>query len=67
MRNARHIMTTYRRFLIQTKAKWNLQLTSNGRPPARRVLRGIIHYRAYVQSYLKAKRAVIAGLEMVDA
>lgn len=60
-------MTSYRRFIIETKSKWNSQLTSHGKPPARRIVRSIIHYRPYVDAYLKAKRAVLAGQELVDA
>jgi hypothetical protein len=60
-------MTGYRNYLMATKRMWNLQLTSHGRPPARRILRSLILYRRYVSAYLKAKRAVIAGVETVDA
>lgn len=67
MRNARHIMTTYRRFLVQTKRKWNLQVTSTGRLPVKRIARGLLFYRAYVDAYLRAKRAVLSGQELVDA
>ena len=67
MRNARHIMTTYRRFLVQTKRKWNLQVTSIGRSPVKRITRGLLFYRAYVDAYLKAKRAVLSGEELIDA
>lgn len=54
MRNARHIMMVYRRHLLGSKKKWG-------------TARGLIHYRALLESYLKAKRAVLAGLELVDA
>jgi hypothetical protein len=54
MRKARHIMTVYRRHLLGCKKKWGSA-------------RGLIHYRALVDSYLKAKRAVLAGEELVDA
>ena len=67
MRNARHIMTSYRRYIVGTKRKWNLQLVSTGRPPAKRIARAVFLHRAYVQAYLKAKRAVFAGQEFVDA
>jgi hypothetical protein len=67
MRNARHVMESYRRYIIETKRVWNRQLTSHGRPPAKRIARSLIHYRAYVASYLKAKRAVLAGVELVGA
>jgi hypothetical protein len=67
MRNARHIMTSYRRFLVQIKRKWNLQVTSSGRAPVRRIARGLLFHRAYVDAYLKAKRAVLTGQDLVDA
>ena len=54
MRKARHIMTVYRRHLLGCKKKWGSA-------------RGLIHYRALLDSYLKAKRAVLAGEELVDA
>lgn len=67
MRPAKHIMTTYRRFIVEGKAKAALQSRSHGRDPSKRAMRALIHYRAYVDAYLKAKRAVLAGQEMVDA
>jgi hypothetical protein len=67
MRNARHIMCSYRRYVVGTKRKWNLQLVSTGRPPVRRIARALLLHRQYVQAYLKAKRAVLAGQELVDA
>ncbi len=59
-RNARHIMTVYRRHLLDAKRKG----TQRG---ARRSVRGLIHYRGFIASYLEAKRAVIAGQELVQA
>ncbi len=67
MRNARHIMTSYRRYIVGTKGKWNSQLISKGRPPVKRIARAVLLHRAYVEAYLKAKRAVFAGKEFVDA
>ena len=67
MRNARHVMTSYRRFIVGTKHKWNLQLMSTGRAPVKRIARGLLLHRAYIQAYLQAKRAVVDGREMVDA
>lgn len=67
MRNARHIMTSYRRFILGTKRKWNLQMVSNGRLPAKRIARSLLLHRNYSDAYLKAKRAVLAGQEFADA
>lgn len=67
LRPAHHIMTTYRRFIMEGKASHNLNRISQGRPRSRRCMRAQIHYRAYIDAYLKAKRAVIAGLFWVDA
>lgn len=47
-------MTIYRRYLIDLKRK-------------RGTARNLIHYRGYLGAYLKAKRAVVAGQELVDA
>lgn len=54
MRNAHHIMSVYRRHILGSKKKWG-------------TARGLIHYRALLGSYLKAKRAVLSGQELVDA
>ncbi|MBV6418045.1 MAG: hypothetical protein CMLOHMNK_02825 [Steroidobacteraceae bacterium] len=67
MRNARHIMVSYRRFILGTKHRWNAQIVSAGRLPAKQAARGLVHYRGYVEAYLEAKRAVLAGRESVDA
>lgn len=67
MRNARHVMNSYRHFIVGTKRKWNLQAVSSGQAPAKRVARALLFHRAYVEAYLKAKRAVFAGEELVDA
>jgi hypothetical protein len=47
-------MTVYRGHLLGKKRKWG-------------TARGLIHYPQILDSYLKAKRAVIAGQELVDA
>lgn len=67
MRNARHIMVSYRHFIVGTKRRWNSQVVSAGRLPVKRAARGLVHYRGYVDAYLEAKRAVLAGRESVDA
>lgn len=67
MRNARHVMTSYRHFIVGTKHKWNAQAVSSGLPPAKRAARALLFHRAYIDAYLKAKRAVFAGEELVDA
>jgi len=54
VRKSRHIMSVYRRHLLGSKKKWG-------------TARGLIHYRSFVDSYLLAKRAVLAGQEFVDA
>lgn len=59
-RNARHIMTVYRRYVLDAKRKG----TQRG---ARRAARGLLHYRGFIASYLESKRAVIAGQELVQA
>lgn len=66
-RNARHIMTCYRKFILGTKHKHNLDLISQGKDPSKRAARSLIYYKAYVAAYLKAKIAVINGEELVDA
>lgn len=63
VRNARHIMNAYRRYLMAYKFKQNEQRSI----PNKRAARGLIYYRAYVEAYLAAKRAVVAGEELVDA
>jgi len=67
VRNARHVMSAYRHYILATKRNWNLDRTSHGKSPARRIARALVHYHGYMDSYLKAKRAVVAGNEMVDA
>lgn len=67
MRPARHIMTTYRRFLVEGKRSRNRDMVSQGRAPSRRIMRALLHYRAYVDAYLRAKLAVLAGEPLVDA
>ncbi len=67
MRNARTLMTAYRQYILNKKRHWNLQLISQGRPPSRRAARALLYYRNYLDAYLKAKRAVVAGEEEVDA
>lgn len=67
MRNARHIMDSYRHFIVGTKRRWNAQIVSAGRMPVKQAARGLVHYRGYVDAYLEAKRAVLAGRDSVDA
>lgn len=54
LRNARLVMTQYRRHIMDCKKRWGH-------------VRGLIHRRALLTAYLKAKRAVLAGQELVDA
>lgn len=53
---AEHQMRAYRLAILSIKAKFNLVLTSNGKPPARRIARGVMYYKGWVQMYLAAKR-----------
>lgn len=52
-----HIMRTYRDHILSFKRKQNAQRN----PPARRVARGLIKYKALIHEYLAAKRLVIAS------
>lgn len=56
---AEHQMRAYRLKILNTKAKWNTQLRSNGRPPSRRIARSLLHYRSWLGQYLIAKRAFL--------
>lgn len=51
-----HVMRAYRTHILSFKRKQNAQRN----PPARRVARGLVCYKALVQEYLGAKRLVIA-------
>lgn len=64
LRDARRVMTSYRRFLLTTKRKWG---TRPGHTSRNRSIRSLIHYRRYIDAYLEAKRAVVAGRQMVNA
>lgn len=55
------VMTRYRQYILNTKRKANADRVSHGRPPARRVARALIHYRKYIDTYLAAKRQVLAA------
>lgn len=46
-RDARHIMETYRRYILACKKQWGSA-------------RSLIHYREIVQEYLAAKRRLLA-------
>lgn len=52
----RHVMTSYRQYIIGEKRK------AGGRDPRafRRGARSLLHYRDYVDEYLEAKRDVFA-------
>lgn len=52
-----HIMRTYRRHVLSFKFKQNEQR----KVYAKRVARGLIHYKAIVQEYLAAKRLVFSA------
>ena len=47
------VMRLYRKYLIGQKRIWMSQ-----RKTAKRCLRGLTHYKAYIQTYLAAKRIV---------
>jgi hypothetical protein len=77
MRNARTVMDAYRKYLVTFKEHANCE--SEKSRPIRRApgrtqrqwrkaaARALLHYRGMIDSYLKAKRAVVAGEERVDA
>lgn len=67
MRNARTVMTGYRRYILNQKRIWNTNQVSQGRAFNRRAVRSMIKYLLWIQAYLAAKRCVVAGIEMVDA
>lgn len=46
-----HVMRSYRKFLVGQKRVW----MASGKA-GNRCLRGLIHYRGYVDQYLAAKR-----------
>jgi hypothetical protein len=50
-------MRSYRKYLIGQKRVWMAQ---NWR--AKRCLRGLSHYRAYIDEYLAAKRLVVSNV-----
>lgn len=60
-------MLSYRRFILGTKRRWNLQISSAGQPPVKRIARALLLHRSYVDAYLAAKRALLAGQVRVDA
>ena len=47
--NARHIMQTYRAYILGCKRKFG-------------TARGLVHYRDYLQAYLEAKREVLKNV-----
>jgi hypothetical protein len=49
-----HVMRSYRKYLIGQKRIWMSQNRT-----AKRCLRGLIRYRAYIDEYLAAKRLMI--------
>lgn len=53
---AEHQMRAYRLAILSIKAKWNLQLISRGKPAVRRIARGVMYYKFWVQQYLVAKQ-----------
>lgn len=57
-----YVMRRYRQYILNTKAAANKDRLSQGKPPARRIARALVHYRAYVEEYLAAKRLVIGKL-----
>jgi len=54
-RDPQVIMSAYRRYIMSFKFKHNEQLSK----PAKRIARGLIHYRQYIDEYLAAKREVL--------
>jgi hypothetical protein len=69
-------MTSYRRFLVTFKESLNGESVHSRKSRRerktwklwrKRVARSHLHYFGYLSAYLKAKRAVFAGEECVDA
>lgn len=58
---AEHQMRAYRLAILSIKAKFNLVMISNGKPRARRIARGVMYYKGWVQAYLAAKREFLCS------
>ncbi len=56
-----HVIRSYRKYLIGQKRVWMSQ-----NPRAKRCLRGLIHYRAYLDEYLAGKRLVMTRRRLLE-